>query len=353
MSLDASPSVSLHNVTETTPAPWTDGDGVQLCRVPEAVRSDVNEMARERLRHPTGSEIRFVPDDEATEVEVTLSAPEPATVRTFWGSFQPWEPIEIGPEPTTLTLSIPDRLRTLTTTEGTGRFHPHVCRIRFERFHPIALHGVPDDCRPPEVDELPDTRYLAYGTSITEGAAASASHTDYVTHAARACGFDALNLGCSGSAYCETAMANHIAERNDWDVATLALSVNMANTGGFHPDEFTDRAEPFVDTIASAHPDKPVVCITLFPYFDDLTDTGDQEHATAYRTALRDVVEESTHTNLALVEGPDLLPPSGLGADLLHPGDHGMAAIGSNLQRYLQMECLESPGPSRNATWKI
>jgi hypothetical protein len=36
------------------------------------------------------------------------------------------------------------------------------------------------------------------------------------------------------------------------------------------------------------------------------------------------------------VEGPDLLEVSGLGADLLHPGDHGMKMIGDALAERLE-----------------
>ncbi|MDS0295643.1 GDSL-type esterase/lipase family protein [Halogeometricum luteum] len=334
MQLEAYPSVSLHNVAETVPAEWTDG-GDRLCRVPAEVGAGLNETARERVRHPTGSELRFVPEGDEAEIELTLSAAERSRVRVFWGPFQPWNPTEIGPEPTTLALSVPARVGEL-TTEVTGRFDPRVCRIRFERFDAVAVHDVSGACRPPADDELPEERYLAYGTSITEGAASSAGHANYVSHVARNRGYDALNLGCSGSAYCEPAMAEHIAARDDWDVATLSLSVNMANTGGFPVEEFEARVEPFVNTVAAAHPDKPVACVTLFPYFDDVTASGDAEHAAAYRETLRTVVTDSPHGNLSLVEGPDLLPLSGLSADLLHPGDEGMRAIGEGLSRHLR-----------------
>ncbi|MFC4551152.1 MULTISPECIES: SGNH/GDSL hydrolase family protein [Halorussus] len=328
------PFVSLHNVAETVPADWTTG-GDRLCRVPASVGAELNDGARERVRHATGSEVRFVPESEDGEIEITLSAAERTPVRVFWGAFQSWEPVEIDSTPETLTLSVPDRLKDLNASVDVGRFDPRVCRVRFERFAPVALHDVAGDCRPPVADELPDRRYLAYGTSITEGAKSSAPHLSYVSHVARNCGFDALNLGCSGSAYCESAMAEFIADRDDWDVATLALSVNMAN-GAFSPAEFRERADAFVNTVAAAHPEKPVACVTLFPYFADATTTGDAEHAAAFREALRSVVADSPHDSLSLVEGPELLPPSELTWDVLHPGDDGMASIGDGLARHLE-----------------
>lgn len=334
MEVEKYPSVSLHNVAETVPAEWAD-DADRLCRVPATVGASLNEVARERVRHPTGSEIRFVPHSETDEIEITLSAIKRTQVRTFWGSFQPWEPTTIGPEPKTLTLTIPNRLKDLTTGE-TGRFDPYVCRIAFERFQAVAVHDVSGDCRPPAGEELPNQRYLAYGTSITEGAASSAPHMRYVEHVARNCGYDALNFGCSGSAYCEPAMADYIAAREDWDVATLALSVNMANTGDFSPMEFNKCADTFVNTIALAHPEKPITCVSLFPYFDDATESGDPEHAQAYREALRSIVDESPHDNLSLIDGAELMPLSGLTADLLHPGDDGMEIIGRKIAKKLE-----------------
>jgi lysophospholipase L1-like esterase len=326
--IDEYPSVSLHNVSEIVPAEWAD-DGDRLHRLPADVAARLNEMADGRVREPSGSELRFVPGTDDAEVEVTLSAEESGQVRVFWGGFQPWNPTDIGPEPTTLSLAVPERLRKL-DAEVDGRFDPRVCRILFERTPAVAVHDVTGDCRPPADDELPDTRYLAYGTSITEGAAASATHLNYVSRTARALEWDALNFGTSGSAYADAAMGEYIAERDDWDVATLALSINMANQE-FPVEEFEERARSFVETIAEAHPDEPIACLTLFPYYPDVVAGGDAERAEAYRETLREIVADTDHPDIHVVEGRDLTDVSGYSADLLHPGDAGMEEIGRNL----------------------
>lgn len=323
------PSVSLHNVAETAPAEW-DADGDRLCRVPASVGEELNDEAHHRLRHATQGEVRFVPASDGAEVEVTLSTPERAEIRVFWGAFQPWQAREVGPGTETLSLRVPDRLADLDGDVDVGRFDPRVCRVRFERFVPVALHDVAGDCRPPADGEVPDTRYLAYGTSITEGAKATATHLSYVSRVARRLGYDAVNLGCSGSAYCESALADHIARRDDWDIATLALSVNMANAD-FSTEEFRERVDYFVNTVAGAHPEKPVACVTLLPYYADVTASGDPDRAAAFRDALRSVVAESPHDNLSLVAGTDLLSPGDLTWDVLHPGDEGMRTIGEGL----------------------
>ncbi|ELZ29681.1 G-D-S-L family lipolytic protein [Halosimplex carlsbadense 2-9-1] len=326
--IDEYPSVSLHNVSETVPADWAD-DGDRLHRLPADVAGQLNEMADGRVREPTGSELRFVPETDDAEIEVTLSAEAAGELHVFWGGFQPWKPTDIGPEPTTLTLSVPERLRKL-DTDVDGRYDPRVCRICFERTPAVAVHDVTGDCRPPEPAELPDTRYLAYGTSITEGAAASADHLNYVSRAARELGWDALNFGCSGSAYADAPMGEYIADRDDWDVATLALSINMANQE-FPVEEFEEKARGFVETIAEAHQDEPIACITLFPYYPDVIAGGDAERAEDYRETLRAVVADTDHPDISVIEGRELTDVSGYTADILHPGDAGMETIGRNL----------------------
>ena len=323
--------MTLHDVAELADPEWTDA-GAELRRVPSAVAENVNVAARERIRHPAGSEVRFVPERDDATVRVTLSAATETVVRPFWGTFQGEEPLELGPEPAEVALSVPEPIADLDRAVAAGAadaFDPRVCRLRFEPWAPVAIHGVAGECRPPAGDETPDRRYLAYGTSITEGAAASATHLNYVSRVARTLGLDPVNLGMSGAAYCEPAVADYIAEREDWDVATLSLSVNMANRG-FTVSQFRERAAYLVETVASGS-DRPVVCVTLFPYHADLREHGDRERARAYREALESVVEECDSEAVSVVDGRELSPADGLTTDLLHPGDAGMESIADGL----------------------
>jgi len=325
------PSLGLHDVAELADPDWTDS-GDELRRVPSGVASNLNVAARERIRHPAGCEIRFVPRG-GESVRVTLSAAAETVARPFWGSFQGEDVLELGPEPTAFELSVPEPLTDLSpdaAAEAATAFDPWVCRLRFEPWAPVALHDVAGECRPPTDAEAPDRRYLAYGTSITEGAAASATHLNYVSRVARDLDLDPVNLGMSGAAYCEPAVADYIAERDDWDVATLALSVNMANRG-FTVEQFRERAEYLVGTVAGANPDRPVVCATLFPYHADLRESGDRERARAYREALESVVADRDSETVSVVDGRELSPADGLTTDLLHPGDAGMESIADGL----------------------
>jgi len=328
-------SIEFHNVAELREAET----GLRLQRVPEDVRLVLNEKAQVRMLNPAGVEIRFVSSGD--EVSVTLSCPEgSAEVIPFWGGFQVRECYTITAEARTITLTYPPMLRKLDCEAvQLGPFAPQVCRLLC-RGDGLVYHSVEGEgLRPPNADELPEQRYLAYGTSITHGGAASHMHLTYVEQASRRLGSDLINLGVGGSAYCEKGLADYMAGREDWDFATLCLSVNMIG-GGFSVEEFRERVTYMANTMAGADERRPVICFTILPYFGDhcrgLQDRHGEGLAGAFRDALREAVAASSHANLRLVEGADLLTDfDGLTVDLVHPGDHGMIQIGENLAREL------------------
>jgi len=326
--------IQFHNVGELRDVDDRDGELIQ--RVPESIRTRL-EAAATRMCHPAGVELRFVPDGP---VRVTLSSHlRDSVVQPFWGPFQATDDVvTIGAEPRTITLSRPEKLDRLDPSAVANLdYDPRVCRLLLPGEHRsghIHFHGVEGDIRPPELSEFPSQRYLAYGTSITEGEAAMGEPLTYVNQAATRLGVDPINLGNCGTAYCDEAMAEHIAG-GEWDVATLSLSVNMV--GEFSVETFRERAAHMIDTVAASHPDSPVVCITILPNARDFVlDHEEGEECERFREALRSVVAECDHSNVSLLDGHELLPdPRGLTTDLVHPGDHAMVRIGENLAREL------------------
>jgi len=327
--------IEFHNVAELRE---TGAPGLRLQRVPEEVRRHLNPGAQNATLSPANCELRFVA--ESPEFEVTLSCPEgSAEVFLFYGGFA-HERYAIGPEPRTLKLTYPEALRML-PPEMAARmpFSPRVRRLvcRGDRLH---FHGVKaEGLRPPTPGELPRLRYLAYGTSITHGACASAVHLAYAAQTARRLGADLINLGVGGSAHCEPEFADFIAARDDWHLATLALSVNMVNAN-FPLEEFRRRTSYMVNAVARANTSRPVACITLYPYFGDfipkLRDPGCDGTPEDYRQVLREVVAACPYPNVHLLEGTDILRDiTGLTPDLIHPADDGMIQMGENLARRL------------------
>jgi hypothetical protein len=329
-------NVELHNVAETQ---TVDG-GERLQRVPESVRKHLNEAAQQRVLFPANCEIRYVCDSQKSRV--TLSSEGETYAVVFFGSFDSRQRHVIGRTPVTIDICPAANLEQLDRRWWAGQpFSPRVCRIIFggRRRDPVIVHDIEaEGIRPPNADEVPALRYLACGTSITQGVDAEAAHLSYVAQTAWHLGADCINLGVGGSCYCEREFADYIAGRTDWNIATLALSVNMQS---FALDEFSKRVNYIVNTVAGADTARPVACITLYPYFRDwgIDDSiAHPDHKPEdYRQELRDAVARCPHPNVHLIEGPDLLKNiGGLTADLIHPSDNAMIEIGRNLYERLR-----------------
>ncbi len=326
-------NVELQNVAEVKDGPT---GGVCFQRVPDSVRRHLNEGAQSRVLAPACGEIRFVSDGPTARV--TLSAVEGALkVVPFFGQFRHGEPMVVGPEPKTIELTMPENfLNWLPELEARdSAFSPRVCRLMLWGSQP-CFHGVEGDgVRPPNAGEVPWLRYLSYGTSITHGASAAWPHLAYVAQVARRLGADLLNFGMGGACQCEPEFADWVASRDDWHIATLALSVNMM---GFTHDEFRKRVTYTVNTVAGSNHDRPVACITLYSYFGDREFLGDGDEAKAddFREILRETVASCPHPNVTLLEGREMLTDfAGLTTDLIHPADDGMIQMGENIARRL------------------
>lgn len=332
--------VELHNVEEVQTIYGL--DGVRLQRVPEKVRLALNNWAQTRMFSPACCEIRFVCQAEA---QITLSSPvdgisssqgRGTEVVIFYGSFQDSRKYVIHQEPQTISLAMPARLKKVGANHSKHLpFSSAVFRLMMAgdavHLHDVVGEGI----RRPKPEELPRRRYLAYGTSITHGTAASWPHLSYVSQAARHLDADLINLGVGASAFCEPVLADYIAERKDWDFATLALSVNMVGAG-FTPEAFYERVSYMINTVCGANPSRPVACITLFPHFRDFggqfNSQEDQPLAATFRQKLREAVAKCPFPNAHLIEGPEILTDiAGLAPDLVHPSDSGMTLMGLNL----------------------
>ncbi|WNR46830.1 SGNH/GDSL hydrolase family protein [Paenibacillus roseipurpureus] len=334
--------VELHNVAEAIRVPGR--EGVLLQRVPEDVRIRTREATQMKCREAAGCEIRFVSD--WNPVKVTLvSYSGPTRVYYHCGDFAV-RSYTVGKEPVTIELTPPTpaflQSPDFPVTKLSLRFDPKVMRLVSGggELHLLDVDGV--SVRPPKPEELPALRYLAYGTSITQGESATQPDLTYVRQTGWRIGADVMNLGMAGTAYCEPALAEYMASLQDWDIASICASVNMLNQG-VSVEDFELAAGNMVQSIASAHPTKPIVCIGIFPSFLDLNYRWPERNPVStpdeYRTALKRIAGVEAHKgrNVHYVDGRDLLQSmKGLSSDILHPGDHGMIEIGYNLAKFME-----------------
>jgi len=326
--------VQLHNFGGVEPT--EDGTGVMLYRLPKAVRAQLDTVTpggqersgAQQMRAARHSEIRFVLGEgvKPSDVKLHLQATDGATLTIFWGDVMAGTArLAPGGRARPVVPLSHGLLESLLEAFPSGRFANRVCRVVINGGE-ISLTGIEGDVRPPTPEELAPVM-LSYGTSISQGAAASRIDLGWNALTARALGYDLINLGSSGSAFCEPAIADYMAGL-DWDLCVLEISVNMAGTG-FSIEQFKERAGYLIDRLATSRPEAPIVCIGLFPY--GTGDLWNNPRPAEFRQALEDLCTASPHPNVHFVSGLDLLSFTGLSADLLHPSDHGMIEISSKL----------------------
>lgn len=332
-------NIELHNVR--TVIEQAQGGGIQLSRVSQEVRAQLNNGAQQAALNGCGCEIRFNLLGESATVWLQRGAPElcdPIGVAEVWfGPFQAsyeFNPRLIRPEPTAITITYPaqlERLERIAKERGLS-FDPRLVRVILPYDIPTFLLGVEGTVGPPEPGQIPTRRYLAYGSSITHGGNAIAPAATYAMRIARHLGYDLLNLGFAGSAQLEPALADYMAEELDWDIATLELGINVLDT--WSAAEFARRVAYFVPRIAQSHPHRWIFCTDMFTCAADL---AEQPRIAAFRAAVRETVAALKLPGLIYIDGRTLLPdPVDLTSDLVHPAASGMEIIAQHLMRHIR-----------------
>jgi hypothetical protein len=316
--------------------PTADGTGVMLYRAPKDVRDQLDTKTPDgkekdgakQMRVAAHSEIRFVLNEgeKLENVKIHLRSETGPSVFWYWGDILAGKAkVAAGDRAKPITPYGHGMMFSMMEQYPQGRFANRVCRVVVQGLE-VEFNGIDGDIRPPRPDERAPVM-LSYGTSISQGAYASRGDLAWNALTARALGYDFINLGSSGTAYCEPAMADYLASLK-WDLAVLELSVNM---GCFPIEQFKERVSNLIDKLAKSHPEATIVCISLFPFGTGDLWKNNQATTQERRDALTAIVKASGHKNVHFASGPDLLSFTGLSPDMLHPTDHGMIEIASKL----------------------
>jgi lysophospholipase L1-like esterase len=314
--------------------------GLRLHRFPKQVLYSLTEKGRTKAVQSNGCELRFV--TESKHVRVTVASQETnGKVLVFKGDFfHSSHELKAGVA-ATIHLEEPERFADVIPAALDNKaFSSKVWRIFFERFSAVFydIEAFGFEVRPPHKHEMPQFTLLAYGSSITQGAGALSHYNSYVQQAARRLEIDVLNMGLSGSCFCETELSDHIAERNDWDMVFLEIGVNMR--GVIPADEFERRSSYLLDRILERHPEKPVFLTIIYPnratYFKDSSHAYSQAER-RYNEILVQYAANKNHANLHLLDGTKIMSDfTSLTSDLIHPSDYGHILMGEKLAELLR-----------------
>lgn len=330
--------VTFHNISEIEERSGL--PGVHLRRMPAAVSERLSSLGQLNSQFAIGSEIRFV--TPANRCRLYLSAMEAeATVLIYHGDrYRMFYRLQPG-ETTCLNLAMPESLASEEAAAlKSNRFAPQVRRVMIHAidlvFHRLDTFGHP--VRPPRPDEVPARCWLAYGSSITMGCGDVYAGFSYPQLTARRLGVDVLNMGLGGACLCEPAIADFFASRQDWDFATFEVGVNMADVP-YSTEEFESRVQYLVDTVAKAHPEKPIVLITPFTNWRHVLPCPPDVAARYrdYADTLRRLGSGKPWPNVSVIEGREILQNTdGLSTDLVHPSTYGCIEMAENLAAVLR-----------------
>lgn len=171
--------------------------------------------------------------------------------------------------------------------------------------------------RPPAPHRL--GRICFYGSSITQGGCASRPGNAYTTMVCRALDAEQVNLGFSGSARGEPAMAELIAS-----IRGLAAFVMDYDYNAPTPEHLAATHEPFFRIVRAARPDLPILVLSAPSVWNDSPDT-----VAARRRIVRTTVRRARAAgdrNVHFLDGARLFGRANRDdctVDRVHPNDLG------------------------------
>lgn len=187
-----------------------------------------------------------------------------------------------------------------------------------------------------DIEALPypfDKKILIYGSSIVHGAEASRAGTTYVSKLSRRTGLNFINLGFSGNARMENALADYLAD-TDADAYILDCVPNATVA------EITGRTVYMIKTIRNKHPEAPIIVMQSIIMDIGNFSLKEKENIRIKNETMRTEVENLKKAGvekLYFIEGTDLIGSDHEGTgDGIHPNDLGFERMAGYLQPILE-----------------
>lgn len=135
---------------------------------------------------------------------------------------------------------------------------PRQVEIWFPYAETVWIRGLESDAGIDDPAPPPPTRWVHYGSSISQGANAATPTGAWPVVAARLADFDLVNLGMSGQAVLDPFVARAIRDQRA-DVISLKVGINVLNGNAYGRRMFGPLLHGFLDTIRDGHPTTPLL----------------------------------------------------------------------------------------------
>ena len=299
-------------------------------RMPEDIAADVSEGVHALHFHTAGGRVRFCTSSRRVAIAAKMNHVSRMSHFSFTGSigFDLYEKVDgrqifwgtaIPP------LEFQDHLNYLWEFSS-GDLHELTLHLPLYSGIDELYLGIERDA---VISPAPDYSYskpvVYYGSSITQGGCASRPGNAYPNQISLMLGCDHINLGFSGSAKAEDAMADYISK--------LDMSVFVYDYDHNAPDEdhLTATHEKMFQTIRSAQPDLPIIMLSM-----PRSKPGRMETQRRRLEIIRKTYQHALHSgdsHVYLIPGDELLGNCAEAAtvDNSHPNDLGFYTMAQTL----------------------
>ena len=249
---------------EVTGFPWWNGKG-PLYRIPENfTEKEVNRGVLALARHTSGGTVRFKTDSPYLTIRADYRSFSNMNhmPRTGSAGFDLYTVGDDGKELylTTIQPSLQNRNKTLEQRFNSvprGKVHAYTLYLPLYSGVQNLEIGVKPGSQilPPDPQKIRKP-VLFYGSSITQGGCASRPANNYTTMLCRAVDAPQINLGFSGSAKGEIALAEAIGKL---DLAVFVMDYDYNAPNAAH---LAKTHEPFFQAVRKANPDLPIIMLS-------------------------------------------------------------------------------------------
>ncbi len=291
-------------------------------RMPCEIAERVSIGVRELNYHTAGGRIRFCTDSSRIAIRTRQSAPSRISNMTMIcaAGFDLYADSENGSSRCYGVFVPPyDKEDGYESIMWFPKKRSHTVTIHFPLYGRVSevLIGLDADAMLGEAEPYTvEKPILFYGSSITQGGCASHSGTSYQAQLSLELGFHYRNLGFSGNAKGEAAMADYIASQ-DMSAFVFDYDHNAPST-----DALAKTHEPFFQTIRKAHPHLPILMVSRpFPHLSE-----EENRRLAVITQTYENAKAKGDKNVWLLNGSTFFPDDAAESalvDMCHPNDLG------------------------------
>ena len=297
-------------------------EGKKFFRLPEEMMDQVNDRIPRLATYPAGGRIRFRTDSPVIELRHTVTtlplAGHSAGVIGRSGIACYVNGILRGTRPADMTTALlVTRVQKEHEMQDVDIYLPIMNRIM--TFKIGVEDGAKVEAPRPYTIETP---IVFYGSSITNGAAASHPGNNYVARVARHMDADFINLGFAGAAKGEKIMADYIAGL-DMSLFVLDYDHNAPTV-----EHLENTHYPFYETVRKAQPKLPIIMLSRPNFEGDYTDAVLQDNICrrAVVRATYDKAKANGDENVYFIDGETLFGTherDSCTSDATHPNDLG------------------------------